>query len=285
MRKERTLTSRSARRHAEWLVAELTERLAELKWENEQFNEVRLDEGVCRRPLGRSDIAGEELLSCTITSRWIFVFVLELYLHDLACQPCCSLDVYFYPSLFSPFFVLCNLYFFSPATRTWRLGWQGVMSGCPGLRPGWPYLFARDAWCFRLSSLHLLCSCLFSLLVRTAGCLSLSPSLALAEALHVGFFFFSSLVIHIPLLLSSWWNYCACRGKLSSSDTWRCLSVFTNLVGPPLAVTTTYFVLSLQDEVSAKEVTIHTVALPVTPRLNLFMVCGRRSVSNAVYKM
>ena len=45
--------------------------------------------------------------------------------------------------------------------------------------------------------------CLFSALVRTAGCLSLSPSFVLAKALHVGFFFFSSLVIHILLLLSS----------------------------------------------------------------------------------
>ena len=44
--------------------------------------------------------------------------------------------------------------------------------------------------------------CLFSALVRTAGCLSLSPSFVLAKALHVEFFF-SSLVIHILLLLSS----------------------------------------------------------------------------------
>ena len=89
--------------------------------------------------------------------------------------------------------------------------------------------------------------CLFFALVRTARCLSLSPSFVLAEALHVGlllffffffFFFFSSLVIHVLLLLSSClscWKDCACRGKLSSSDTWHCLSVLTNLVGPPLA--------------------------------------------------
>ena len=88
--------------------------------------------------------------------------------------------------------------------------------------------------------------CLFSALVRTAGCLSPSPSLVLAEALHVGFFFFSSLVIHILLLLSSCvssWKDCACRGKLSSSDTWHCFSVLTNLVGPPLAGVT----LQLED--------------------------------------
>ena len=70
------------------------------------------------------------------------------------------------------------------------------MSDCPGFRPGWPYLFARTAWCLGvLSFLFLLC--LFSVVVHTAGCLSPSPSLVLAEALHVGFFFFSSLVIHI----------------------------------------------------------------------------------------
>ena len=48
------LTSGGAKNHAEWRVAELTERLAELRWENEQFSEVGLAEGVCRRPLGRS---------------------------------------------------------------------------------------------------------------------------------------------------------------------------------------------------------------------------------------
>ena len=47
--------------------------------------------------------------------------------------------------------------------------------------------------------------CLSSVLVRTAGCLSLSPSLVLAEALHVGFFFFyfSSLAIHSASFVSS----------------------------------------------------------------------------------
>ena len=44
-------------------------------------------------------------------------------------------------------------------------------------------------------------TCLFSVLVRTAGCLSPSPSLALVEAsCHVGFFFFSSLAVHSALL-------------------------------------------------------------------------------------
>ena len=74
--------------------------------------------------------------------------------------------VSFYPYLFSPFFFLCH--FLSPALRTWRLGWQEVMSECLGSRPAWPYLFARTAWClglssssfvFRLSLLSLLCSC------------------------------------------------------------------------------------------------------------------------------
>ena len=47
--------------------------------------------------------------------------------------------------------------------------------------------------------------CLFSTLVRTAGCLSRSPSLVLAEALHVRFFFFyfSSLAIHSASFVSS----------------------------------------------------------------------------------
>ena len=46
--------------------------------------------------------------------------------------------------------------------------------------------------------------CLFSTLVRTAGCLSPSPSLVLAKALHVGFFFyFSSLAFHSASFVSS----------------------------------------------------------------------------------
>ena len=63
----------------------------------------------------------------------------------------------------------------------------------------------------------------------------------LAKALHVGFFFFSSLVIHILLLLSSCvssWKDCLSRQAVnSSSDTWHCLSVLTNLVGPLAGVT------------------------------------------------
>ena len=83
------------------------------------------------------------------------------------------------------------------------------LSECLGSRPAWPYLFARTAWClglfvFRLSSLHLLSGCLFSVLVRTAGCLSPSPSLALVEAsCHVVGFFFSSLGIDCALALLS----------------------------------------------------------------------------------
>ena len=66
-----------------------------------------------------------------------------------------------------------------------------VLSECLGSRPAWPYLFARTAWCLGLSSSSFVfLFCLSSVLVRTAGCLSPSPSLVLAEALHVGFFFF-----------------------------------------------------------------------------------------------
>ena len=61
----------------------------------------------------------------------------------------------------------------------------------------WTHHVVLASFVFRLSSPSL------SALVRTVGCLSLSPSFVLAEALHVGFFFFSSLVIHILLLLTS----------------------------------------------------------------------------------
>ena len=79
------------------------------------------------------------------------------------------------------------------------------MSECLGSRPAWPYLRApRGAWVFSSSSFVFL-FCLSSVLVRTAGCLSPSPSLVLAEALHVGFFFFyfSSLAIHSASFVSS----------------------------------------------------------------------------------
>ena len=111
--------------------------------------------------------------------------------------------------VFLPFLVFSlflSLPFFSPASRTWRLGWQGVMSECLGSRPAWPYLFARTAWCLGLSSSSFVfLFCLSSVHVRTAGCLSPSPSLVLAEALHVGFFFFyfSSLAIHSASFVSS----------------------------------------------------------------------------------
>ena len=84
------------------------------------------------------------------------------------------------------------------------------LSECTGSRPRWPYLCVRAAscmlrlvWCLCLSSFFVFLLCLVSALVRTAWCLCPSPSLVLAEALHDGLFFFSSLVIHIPLLLSS----------------------------------------------------------------------------------
>ena len=71
-------------------------------------------------------------------------------------------------------------------------------------RPGRIYLRApRGAWVFRLRLSSFVF--LFSTLVLTAGCLSHSPSLVLAEALHVGFFFFyfSSLAIHSASFVSS----------------------------------------------------------------------------------
>ena len=52
---------------------------------------------------------------------------------------------------------------------------RGVpVSECPGLGPAWPYLLTRTTWCLRLLSFVFLL-CLFSALVRTAGCLSPSP--------------------------------------------------------------------------------------------------------------
>ena len=74
-------------------------------------------------------------------------------------------------------------------------------------RPGRIYLRApRGAWVFRLRlSSFVFLFCLFSVLVRTAGCLSPSPSVVLAEASHVGFFFFyfSSLAFHSASFVSS----------------------------------------------------------------------------------
>ena len=79
-----------------------------------------------------------------------------------------------------------------------------------GFEAGLPYLFCTHrvvlaSFVFRLSLVFLLC--LFSVLVRTAACLSpsLGLSLVLAEALHVGFlfFYFSSLAIHSTSFVSS----------------------------------------------------------------------------------
>ena len=67
----------------------------------------------------------------------------------------------------------------------------------------------------RFSSLHLLSSCLFSVLVRTPGCLSPSPSLALVEAsCYVGFFFSSLVICTLALLSLCFEKDCASRGKL-----------------------------------------------------------------------
>ena len=87
-----------------------------------------------------------------------------------------------------------------------------VLCGCQSVwvrgRPGRIYLRAPRGACFffrlRLLSFVFL-FCLFSTLVRTAGCLSPSPSLVLAEELHVGFFFFyfSSLAINSASFVSS----------------------------------------------------------------------------------
>ena len=74
-------------------------------------------------------------------------------------------------------------------------------------RPGRIYLRApRGAWVFRLRlSSFIFLFCLSSVLGRTAGCLSPSHSLVLAETLHVGFFFFYfySLAIHSATFVSS----------------------------------------------------------------------------------
>ena len=105
--------------------ADLAPGRAAVKWENAQCSKVGVVEGVCRRPLGRSR-RWRASCSAERSRRGQYLF---LYLHDLACQPCCPVYVVyvsFYPSLFSPFFFLCH--FFSPASRTWRLGWQGVTS-------------------------------------------------------------------------------------------------------------------------------------------------------------
>ena len=82
-----------------------------------------------------------------------------------------------------------------PVTSENQFHFTRLLLECPGLRSAWPYLFARTAWClglsfFRLSSL-LLCAPL-----GASGLLPL-PAFVLVEALHVWFFFFSSLVIHI----------------------------------------------------------------------------------------
>ena len=140
---------------------------------------------------------------------------------------------------FPPFFVICHLFFFLPPRG------RGVLVGggnvrVSGFEAGLAVFICTHrvvlgSFVFRLSSLHLLFSCLFSVLVRTAGCLSPSPSLALVEAsCHVVGFFFSSLAIHSALALLSlcFEKDCACRGKLWN---WDCLSDLTNWVGPPLA--------------------------------------------------
>ena len=146
---------------------------AAVKWENAQCSKVGVAEGVCRRPLGRSR-RWRASRSAERSRRGQYLF---LYLHDLAWQLCCpvyAVYVSFYPSLFSPFFFLCH--FSSPASRTWRLGWHGVMSECLGSRLGWPYLCVRSAWCLRLSSFSsvsslLLCAPLGACLLPLHLCL------------------------------------------------------------------------------------------------------------------
>ena len=146
------------------------------------------------------EAAVEELLSCTIMSRSIFV--------SCTCMIWCASHAVQFMSLSTlscfPSSSFCAICFFSRLedVASWLAG-GNELSECPGSKSGRPYyVYApRGACVFRLSFIFLLC--LFSALVRTSGCLPPSPSFVLAEALHVGFFFFSSLVIHIPLLLSS----------------------------------------------------------------------------------
>ena len=150
--------------------------------ENEEFSgKMGHAGGVCRRSPSRERPHAKSLtfdfvaglhafdhdgpLWCVLSKDYFVADNLFLYLHDLACQPCCPVYVTFFPSLFSPF--LLSLPFFFSRHEDVASWLAGVMSKCPGVRPAWPYLFARTAWClglssFRLSSslqLSLLCSC------------------------------------------------------------------------------------------------------------------------------
>ena len=101
------------------------------------------------------------------------------------------------------FFQRLNLFFDSYRTRKEEIVTH--LSECPGLRPAWTYFFARTAWSLRLSSFFSVSS-LF--LCAPLGACLLPLHLCLLRPCYVGFFFFffffffSSLVIHIPFLLS-----------------------------------------------------------------------------------
>ena len=88
------------------------------------------------------------------------------------------------------------------------------MSECPGLRPAWPHLCVRTAWClsFFVSSSSPQLS--FSVLVRTAGCLSPSHHLRLSrQAVTLGS---SSLLL---LFIVSCCSSCLCEvGKTALVD-------------------------------------------------------------------
>ena len=131
---------------------------------------------------------------------------------------------HFLPFPAFPLLLSLPFVFFSPASRTWRLRWQGVMSECPGSSPGWPYLCVRTAWCLRvssffcLSSLSLPCSCAHR---------SVPVSFPFACACR-------GIARWVPLLLFSSYS----RQAVKFGHMWHCLRVLTNLVGSPLAVVT-----------------------------------------------
>ena len=110
----------------------------------------------------------------------------------------------FLPSLFSPFFFLCH-FFFSRLedVASWLAGGNVRVSGFEaGLAV---FICTHRMVLGSFVFVFVFLFCLFSTLVCTAACLTPSPSLVLAEALHVGFFFFyfSSLAIHSASFVSS----------------------------------------------------------------------------------
>ena len=105
-----------------------------------------------------AEVAGEELLSCTITLRSVFVSCIcmiwcashAVQLMSPSTLPC-----------FSSFFLYLTSVSFSPASRTWCLGWYVRVSGFEaGLAVFMcTHRVVLSSFVFRLSSLSLPCSC------------------------------------------------------------------------------------------------------------------------------